>query len=270
MECKACPKCPAGMGLTPLCGSKISNYTIIKCEPCRENVTFSETHSIESCRPCHDCGLRNIIQQCTPYQNRKCGNRCPERHFLDDNGFCQECYFCCSDVPESSRLKSCKDIGMGRDWQCLESHENRLCKKIRETVENATSTTTDVTTPALSADLRPASDSDLNLTGLVSSKEDTREPVLKSEKNNSLPATTKTGTDKRSTKEEGETVTSTSIALIAIGTAIILFFFLGAIIYYCWKRSHSEGKKKSYFSFFNSPSIFCYIYGISRPFEKIE
>ena len=159
---------------------------------------------------------------------------------------------------------------MGRDWQCLESHENRLCKKIRETVENATSTTTDVTTPALSADLRPASDSDLNLTGMVSSKEDTREPVLKSEKNNSLPATTKTGTDKRSTKEEGETVTSTFIALIAIGTAIIFFFFLGAIIYYCWKRSHSDGKKKSYFSFYNSPSIFCDIYGISRPFKKIE
>ncbi|CAH3034343.1 unnamed protein product, partial [Pocillopora meandrina] len=106
IECKACPKCPEGTGLTPLCGSKISNYTIIKCEPCRENATFSDTHSIESCRPCHDCGLRNIIQQCTPYQNRKCGNRCPERHFLDNNGFCQECYFCCSDVPESSRLKS--------------------------------------------------------------------------------------------------------------------------------------------------------------------
>ena len=113
-------------------------------------------------------------------------------------------------------------------------------------MENATSTTTDVTTPTPSADLRPASDSDLNLTGMVSSKEDTREPVLKSEKNNSLPATTKTGTDKRSTKEEGETVTSTSIALIAIGAATLVFI-LGAIIYYCWKRSHSDGKKKSYF-----------------------
>ena len=158
---------------------------------------------------------------------------------------------------------------MGRDWQCLESHENRLCKKIRETVENATSTTPEVTTPTPSADLRPASDSDLNLTGMVSSKEDIREPVLKSEKNNSLPATTKTGTDKRSTKEEGETVTSTSIALIAIGAATLVFI-LGAIIYYCWKRSHSDGKKKSYFSFYNSPSIFCDIYGISRPFEKIE
>ena len=146
---------------------------------------------------------------------------------------------------------------MSRDWQCLESHKNRLCKKIRETVENATSITTDVTTPAPSADLRPASDSDLNLTGMVSSKEDTREPVLKSEKNNSLPATTKTGTDKRSTKEEGETVTSTSIALIAIGAATLVFI-LGAIIYYCWKRSHSDGKKKSYF-----PSIIARVYFVT-------
>ncbi|XP_066022067.1 tumor necrosis factor receptor superfamily member 16 isoform X6 [Pocillopora verrucosa] len=236
MECKACPKCPAGMGLTPLCGSKISNYTIIKCEPCRENVTFSETHSIESCRPCHDCGLRNIIQQCTLYQNRRCGNKCPERHFLGDNGFCHECYFCCSNIPESSRLKNCKDIGMSRDWQCLKSQTNGLCKEIREkNAENATSTTHDVTTPTSSADLA-VFDFNLNLTGMVSSEEDTRKPVFKSEKNNSLPATTKTGTDKRSTKEEGETVTSTFIVLIAIGTAII--FFLGAIIYYCFKRSH--------------------------------
>ena len=248
MECKACSKCPEGTGLTPLCGSKISNYTIIKCEPCRENATFSDTHSIESCRPCHDCGLRNIIQQCTLYQNRRCGNKCPERHFLGDNGFCHECYFCCSNIPESSRLKNCKDIGMSRDWQCLKSQTNGLCKEIREkNAENATSTTHDVTTPTSSADLA-VFDFNLNLTGMVSSEEDTRKPVFKSEKNNSLPATTKTGTDKRSTKEEGETVTSTFIALmIAIGTAIIFFFFLGAIIYYCFKRSHPNGKKKIYF-----------------------
>ena len=246
IECKACPKCPEGTGLTPLCGSKIPNYAVIKCEPCRENATFSDTHSIESCRPCHDCGLRNIIQQCTPYQNRKCGNRCPERHFLDDNGFCQECYFCCSDVPESSRLKSCKDIGMSRDWQCLESHENRLCKKIRETAENATSTTTDVTTPAPNADL-PAFDSDLNLTDRVSSKDITK-PVFKSEKSNFLPATTKTFTDKRSTKEDGETLTSASKIMIAIGAATLVLI-LGAIIYFCWKCSHPDGKKELYFFF---------------------
>ena len=147
--------------------------------------------------------------------------------------------------PRVFQAKNCKDIGMSRDWQCLKSQTNGLCKEIREkNAENATSTTHDVTTPTSSADLA-VFDFNLNLTGMVSSEEDTRKPVFKSEKNNSLPATTKTGTDKRSTKEEGETLASTFIVLIAIGTAII--FFLGAIIYYCFKRSHPNGKKKIYF-----------------------
>ena len=129
---------------------------------------------------------------------------------------------------------------MGRDWQCLESHENRLCKKIRETAENAT-TTPDVTTPTPSAAL-PAFDSDLNLTDRVSSKDITK-PVFKSEKNDFLPATTKTFTDKRSTKEEGQTLTYAFKIMIAIGAATLVLI-LGAIIYYCWKRSNSDGKKE--------------------------
>lgn len=237
-ECIACPKCPVGTGLTPLCGSIISNYTAIKCEPCTENETFSNTHSIESCRSCHDCGLRNIIQQCTPDQNRKCGNKCPERHFLDDNGFCQECYFCCPNVHESARLKRCKDIGMSREWQCLETHQNRLCKEIRETVENATKTATyDVTTPTPLADPL-AYDLNLNLTGRASTK-DTKKPVFKSEEKHLPPATTKTVVDKRSPKEEGGKVSTTSVTLIAIG-ATTLAFLMGAVIYFCCKCSHPD------------------------------
>ena len=135
---------------------------------------------------------------------------------------------------------------MSRDWQCLESHENRLCKKIRETAENATSTTPDAALPTPSAAL-PAFDSDLNLTDRVSSKDITR-PVFKSEKNNFLPATTKTFTDKRSTKEEGQTLTYASKIMIAIGAATLVLI-LGAIICYCWKRSHSDGKKELQFFF---------------------
>ena len=240
-ECIACPKCPAGTGLTPLCGTKISNYTTIKCEPCIENETFSDKHdSIESCRSCHDCGLKNIIQRCTPDQNRKCGNKCPERHFLDHNGFCQECYFCCPTVHESARLKNCKDIGMGREWQCLETHQNSLCKEIRETAENATKTTAtyDVTTPTPVVD-PPVDDFNLDLSGTASTK-DTKKPVLKSEKKHSLPATTKAVIYKRSTQEEGEKVSATSIALITI-VATTLVFVLAAFFYYCWKQSHPDG-----------------------------
>lgn len=113
-------------------------------------------------------------------------------------------------------------------------------------MENATSTTPDVTTPTPSAAL-PAFDSDLNLTDRVSSKDITK-PVFKSEKNNFLPATTKTFKDKRSTKEDGETLTSASKIMIAIGAATLVLI-LGAIIYFCWKCSHPDGKKELYFFF---------------------
>lgn len=135
MECKACPECPLGLGLVPQCGTKITNYTTIKCEPCQQNKTYSDKHGIESCRSCHDCGLTNVIQKCTPYQNRKCGTECPERHYLDDNGFCQECYFCCPSVDETGRMKKCKEIGMGEDWQCPKNDQNKDCK---EDFENST------------------------------------------------------------------------------------------------------------------------------------
>ena len=113
-------------------------------------------------------------------------------------------------------------------------------------MENTTSTTPDVTTPTPSAAL-PAFDSDLNLTDRVSSKDITK-PVFKSEKNNFLPATTKTFKDKRSTKEDGETLTSASKIMIAIGAATLVLI-LGAIIYFCWKCSHPDGKKELYFFF---------------------
>ena len=145
----ACPECPPGLGLVPQCGSKITNYTAIKCEPCQQNKTFSDHHGFESCRSCHDFGLKIVTQQCTPSQNRKCGTKCPERHYLDDNGFCQECYFCCPSVDETGRMKKCKDIGMGEDWQCLKNHQNKLCKEALENSTEASVDTIDTTAVTL-------------------------------------------------------------------------------------------------------------------------
>ena len=159
-ECIACPECPPGLGLVPQCGSKITNNTAIKCEPCQQNKTFSDHHGFESCRSCHDCGLKIVTQQCTPSQNRKCGTKCPERHYLDDNGFCQECYFCCSSVDETGRIKKCKEIGMGEDWQCLKNHQNKLCK---EALENSTEASVD-TTHATAVTLLPDHNFEANKT----------------------------------------------------------------------------------------------------------
>ena len=121
---------------------KITQYTTIRCEACQQGKTFSDRHGVESCKPCHDCGLKNVIQQCTPTQNLKCGTECPERHYLDNKGFCQECYFCCPSVNETGRVKKCKEIGMGEDWQCLKNHQNKLCK---EALENSTEASVDTT-----------------------------------------------------------------------------------------------------------------------------
>ena len=121
---------------------KITQYTTIRCEACQQGETFSDKHGVESCKPCHDCGLKNVIQQCTPTQNLKCGTECPERHYLDNKGFCQECYFCCPSVNETGRVKKCKEIGMGEDWQCLKNHQNKLCK---EALENSTEASVDTT-----------------------------------------------------------------------------------------------------------------------------
>ena len=142
IACVPCPKCPPGFGLVPQCGTKITQYTPIRCDACQQNETFSDKHGVEGCKSCHDCGLKNVIQQCTPSQNRKCGTDCPERHYLDDKGFCQECYFCCPSVNETGRVKKCKEIGMGEDWQCLKNHQNKLCQ---EALENSTEANVDTT-----------------------------------------------------------------------------------------------------------------------------
>ena len=127
--CIQCPECPYGQGLTPQCGSKVPNDTKIECIQCQANVSYSNSHGIESCKACHDCGLKNVIQHCSPEKKRICGTNCPKGYFLDDNHICQECYFCCGNVSEAQRRQGCKDIGMSWDWQCEKTRQNQRCKE---------------------------------------------------------------------------------------------------------------------------------------------
>ena len=139
--CIQCPECPYGQGLTPQCGSKVPNDTKIECIQCQANVSYSNSHGIESCKACHDCGLKNVIQHCSPEKNRICGTKCPKGYFLDDNHICQECYFCCGNVSEAQRRQGCKDIGMSRDWQCEKTRQNQRCKEdLKKVTTSPTST----------------------------------------------------------------------------------------------------------------------------------
>ncbi|KAJ7383313.1 hypothetical protein OS493_029281 [Desmophyllum pertusum] len=70
VECVPCPDCPEGQGLSPQCGSRIPNDSKIECKLCLVNETYSNNHGIESCKPCQECHLKNVIQHCTESQNR--------------------------------------------------------------------------------------------------------------------------------------------------------------------------------------------------------
>ena len=85
VDCRPCPECAEGRGLSILCGSQIANDSKIECVSCELNKTYSDSHGIGSCRTCQYCGLRNVIQQCSPSQNRRCGNKCPKGYFFDDD-----------------------------------------------------------------------------------------------------------------------------------------------------------------------------------------
>ena len=236
MECIACPECPLGLGLIPQCGTKITNYTTIKCEPCQQNKTYSDKHGIESCSFCHDCGLRDITQQRTPSQNRKCGIKCPERHFLDDNGFCQECYFCCPNVEKTGRMKKCKEIGMGEDWQCPKNHRNKLCKKALETSTEASVVRTYATSPA--DPLLPGHNFAANQTDSTSS-DNIRRPTSSSE----------------NIARERKII----VGIIIVITLVLIFAVVFGVKRYITHRNsspvQSEGKRESYlnsvFSFFS-------------------
>ena len=67
IECKKCPECPEGQGLTPRWGSKVPNHTEIECIQCQENVSYSNSHGIIGCKACQDCGLKNVIPHCSPF-----------------------------------------------------------------------------------------------------------------------------------------------------------------------------------------------------------
>ena len=83
IECDPCPDCPEGLGLNIQCGSTITNGTKIECVQCKETETYSDRYGVGSCKPCQDCGLRNVLQECTSDQNRKCGRKCPKGYFFD-------------------------------------------------------------------------------------------------------------------------------------------------------------------------------------------
>ena len=80
--CRQCPKCPPGQGLLIQCGSRVPVGTTTDCQPCEANKTYSDGYDLSHCKPCNLCGLKEVVQDCTPRQNRKCGG-CPPGYYLE-------------------------------------------------------------------------------------------------------------------------------------------------------------------------------------------
>ena len=83
MDCVPCANCPIGQGLSVPCGSKVSNNSKIECVFCEPKKTYSDDHGRGHCKTCQDCGVRNVIQECTINQNRECGKTCPKGYYFD-------------------------------------------------------------------------------------------------------------------------------------------------------------------------------------------
>lgn len=107
VSCVRCPNCPIGQGLSYACGSKVPNDSKIECVFCEPNKTYSDEHGIGHCKQCQDCGLRNVIQECSIYQKRECGNICPKGYVFHDN--IEDCLELESEPSTSSSTHSAKD-----------------------------------------------------------------------------------------------------------------------------------------------------------------
>lgn len=84
-----CESCPAGEGAISIC-SGLSNT---KCEPCRENVTFSDDWGIEPCRQCTECNTDEAtVRRCNLTHDSTC--RCKVGLFRKNGGGCSQCNVC--------------------------------------------------------------------------------------------------------------------------------------------------------------------------------
>ena len=112
LTCLTCRSCPAGFGLSPPCGSKLSDHNPeIKCKPCVLGKTYSAHEDISSCEPCGSCAdHQTIVKNCTLDSDSQCKDTCSKGFYFEDlTGDCQPCSWCCSDG--SNKVRSgCNDM----------------------------------------------------------------------------------------------------------------------------------------------------------------
>ena len=220
--CRICPKCPPGQGLPIQCGSKVPNGTSTDCKSCKAK-TYSDSYDSSHCKSCSDCGSKTVLQQCTPFQNSKCGT-CPPGHFLQPlTDECKECYFCCDDVTESDYLQECKNLGMPKNKRCHKTDANEKCKKEATFAPRNKSTAASSTVPTA-----------------VPSLSGKRKTPIYSTANTSVPvsgtATNMNSSDKDPGKSKWYFV---GISCVVVAVIITVIVFLVIMVYKTVKRKRS-------------------------------
>ena len=111
LSCIECPRCLAGTGLTPECGSYVKYGTNVECKPCKLGVSYSTSYDTSSCRPCGICAEHQyVITNCTLISNSKCNHNCTSGFYFENlSGDCQPCSWCCHDKEDSVK-EECKDM----------------------------------------------------------------------------------------------------------------------------------------------------------------
>ena len=119
-----CPFCHLGQGLTVQCGSVIKIGTEIDCKLCVANETFNDEDkpTKKLCSPCETHQNRDILENCTPTQNRKYGN-CSKGFYLSKiTKDCMKCSCCPKGDHDKNWVEKCANDDMPENMQCEESN----------------------------------------------------------------------------------------------------------------------------------------------------
>ena len=140
--CEKCPDCSQGTGRIKQCGSRLENGTDFTCKTCASD-TFN--YDGITCKQCHTCENMEILVNCTPKQNRKCGKKCLKEFYFDPQlRNCLPCAPCCNNA--TVREKKCEDDNLPPNMQCQASGEECLVVKLTpEDTRNSTSSNQNVT-----------------------------------------------------------------------------------------------------------------------------
>ena len=91
-ECRPCPNCPDGHGLSLVCGSTIEDISMMTCVPCVAGVNYSDTHGHSMCIPCRHCDPhQNKTGQCTPKKDDTICGTCNHGYYKEVHVYAKLC-----------------------------------------------------------------------------------------------------------------------------------------------------------------------------------